>query len=171
MILATMRFADYEWLHNPVSLVITNRLSYGARSPYGENVQISDTRMALRVFSGKGELAGEDCIEQYKRLEELFMSKKKGVLTIPGMNPVYARFSKLSTQGTDIPDLLEYTFEFIQELPQNSGSLWGEYVCKASETLYDIAHKWDVSLEKLVELNPWIRRPDELKEGERMRLC
>lgn len=171
MILATMRFAGYEWLHNPVSLVITNGLSQNRHSLYEENVQVSAQRLDLKVYSGKGELAGGDCIEQYKKLEKLFLSGKKGVLTIPGMEPVYASFSKLEAVGTDTPDLLSYTFEFVQELSAEKSTYPCECECKAFQTLYDIAYEWDIPLERLVELNPQIRRPDELKEGERVRLC
>lgn len=172
MILATMRFAGFEWEHNPVSLKISNELKQTKHTLPQVGERITDSLLGLKVYSGKGELVGKDCITQYRKLEEMFLSGRKGMLTIPGLSPVYACFSSLSVVGETTPDLLTYTFEFIQEqdgteyLAESS-----EHVCAEGETLYDIAFDEGIALEILVELNPQIKRPDELKTGEKVRLC
>lgn len=172
MILATMRFGGYEWEHNPLSLRIEHRRNVSHCILPQSCERILDLGLGCNVISGKGELIGSDCIKKYEQLKKLFQSGKKGVLSVPGVSPIYACFTKLSAEGETAPDLITYTFEFTQTDSDNDSEKRREvYICNEGETLYDIAHECKIPLDKLVALNPQIRRPDELCDKEQVRLC
>ena len=170
MILATMRFAGLEWQYNPLTLKVSHELSHTKRVMPNSAEAVADTVRRVNVISGKGELTGEDCIEQYKELERVFAMGRKGVLTLPGRPPVYAYFTKLYALATDTPELIEYGFEFVEAVAAED-----EKPCfhtgNGSDSLYSIAYEYNVPLEKLVELNPWVKRPDEVIAGKKVRLC
>ncbi len=171
MILSTMRFDGYEWEHNPLSVEISHQriLVYDLLPLVGKDTR--DLGRGCMVVSGKGELYGEDCMEQYSELEKKYLQGKTGVLTIPGIVPLRARFSKLSVLAADAPDLLTYGFEFVEEhsLPNEKNNT--EYICREGDTLFDIAHSFGTTVDELVRLNPYLRRPDELPAGKAVRLC
>lgn len=172
MILPTMRFAGYEWKHNPLSVEVTHTriLQENILPFHGERVK--GLGRQCRVIRGRGELVGSDCIEQYKEIERLFFSGETGILSVPGMMPVRACFSKLSADGGTAPDVLRYSFEFT-EIDSTVPMKYRRrvHVCTGEETLFDIAFDEGVTVDFLVKLNPWVRRPDELGAGEKVRLC
>ena len=46
------------------------------------------------------------------------------------------------------------------------------YIADTDECLWDVSYESRVEIEKLLSLNPWIKRPDEpLKKGRVIRLC
>ncbi|MBQ9742437.1 MAG: LysM peptidoglycan-binding domain-containing protein [Ruminococcus sp.] len=171
MILSTMRFDGYEWLHNPLSVEISHKrvLVCDLLPKVGRDTE--DMGRDCMVVSGKGELYGKDCMEQYSQLEKKYLQGKTGVLTIPGLMPLRARFSRLTVLAADTPDLLTYSFEFVEEhsLPHEKTNT--EYICREGDTLFDIAHSFGTTVDELVRLNPHLRRPDELTAGKAVRLC
>ncbi len=171
MVLATMSFRGYRWQYNPVKLEITNSAQKHQYIVPSHKTRIESLSRKPVVYKGEGEFFGEDCIAKYRELEKIFLEGRKGVLSIPDMPSVYAWFTGLSLVGDTTENLLRYKFEFM-EADTSHGVLQQRFhICNERETLYDIAFDYGVSVEKLVELNPNIRRPDELKTGEQVRLC
>lgn len=172
MIISTMRFKGYAWQHNPLSVEITHRRVQTEHVMPFFGTEVDDMGRRCRVIKGKGELVGVDCIEQYKEIERLFLKGETGVLSVPSLKPMYARFSALSAEGSTAPDMLTYTFEFTEaDSTSDERAKPDVYVCSGKETLFDIAYEADTTVDALVNLNPWVRRPDELSAGERVRLC
>ncbi len=172
MVLAFMRFGDYVWGHNPLSVTIENEmLEYTRIHPRKGEFHYTQGN-GCRVIKGKGELVGKNCHEQYQKLYEMFLKGKTELLSVPGFLPLFARFTHLSVIGDATPDLLKYYFEFTEtESVMSEGSKNPFHIAKLDETLYDISYEESVSIDRLVNLNPQVRRPDILKEGERIRLC
>ena len=171
MVLATLRFRGYSLKYNPIKLEIKNCFEKCSYKLPERGTKVVNVRRVPVVCTGVGEFCGEDCIEQYRELENLFNEGRKGVLALPGMRPYEAWFTSLEFVGDDTKDVLTYRFEFTQadtDSQMHSGEI---HICKEGETLYDIAYEYGVRVENLVKLNPYIRRPDELKAGEQVRLC
>ena len=170
MLLSTMRFAGYSWRHNPLSMNLLHELFVTSTVTPAQGEQIDNVSKRISHVYGKGELVGEDCIEQYRALEKLFAKGQKGVLTLPGMPSFKAYFTKLEVEGQPTPDVLEYSFEFTKA--QDSVDLTQYHrICKEGETLFDIAYDFSTTVDELVRLNPHIKRPDAVKAGERVRIC
>lgn len=171
MVLATLKFRGCSLRYNPIKLQIKNSFRSSRYIVPMGNTSVQSIQPVPVVYTGVGELFGEDCIGQYRELEKVFLEGRKGVLCLPDMIPTQAWFTGLELIGDTKENLLKYRFEFTQadtslQTPQRS-----VHICKEGETLYDIAYEYGVRVEKLVKLNPFIRRPDELRKGEQVRLC
>lgn len=169
MTLWNLRFGDFEWQTNPVELCLENKRTL---SSYTTD---KDTQAAEGVFDevskikGNGEFVGQDCFLRFEALENLYKTKKYGLLTPPGMKPFYAWFTALSLEGDEKPSVLRYSFEFLRASQEKADKK--VHTAKGKETLFDIAHTYSVDLMSLVKLNPNLRRADEIDEGEQVFLC
>ena len=171
MILSTMRFAGQSFKYNPVELKIENKKMHKSSMIPFKGEYSSAGLPRCTVISGRGEFVGEDCIEQYKSLLALYETGSEGVLSIPGLMPVYAYISGVSAVGETTPDLISYTFEFTEKTGVRERKKREFHIVREGETLFDIAYIEGISIESLVRLNPDIRRPDSLVTGEKVRLC
>lgn len=167
-----MRFSGYVWHHNPKALEIKcgkKILKYP--QPFIKEIVQSFYDEPITV-SGSGEFYGEDCLLQYKSLEEVFRKGEKGVLTLPGLSPFYAYFDKLSLKLKPTATLITYSFSFTQVKEQMVAETAPKTVTISKNcTLFDIANEYSVDIEKLVELNKNIMFINELKKGDVIRLC
>lgn len=171
MVLATMSFGNYEWKINPFKIEVVSGVQKNSLSfPFG-NAKVQSVCKKSTVYRGTGEFSGSDCLLQYRELEKLFERGRKEILCVPDMPAVYAWFTSLSLVGDATEDLLRYSFEFVQAEASFGAGMQKYHICKEGETLYDIAFDYGTEMEKLAQLNPCIRRPDELAKGEKVWLC
>ena len=170
MILSTLRFAGYCWPHNPTKIYVDQKLVTDVETTFSEGERVVSAASGIKKVSGEGELVGKECIKEYKALEKLFESRRKGVLCLPGFEPFLAYFTKLTVRGESTPDVLFYTFEFVRDTV-DIGVAPLYHTCKKGETLYDIAYDKGCDVDTLVRHNPSLRFPDELTEGMLLRIC
>jgi prophage DNA circulation protein len=171
MKLVPMRFKGVEWHHNPREISFSceekvNELS----APYGLSY-IQDTGRKNMAVKGEGELLGEDCGEQFKRLLSLFKQGGAGVLAVPKLCTVYAVFESLKVLGYPKPGVLKYSFVFREVMEKTVPVKQSEYTGKAGENLWDVSYITGVDIDSLVLLNTWVKRPDESVENRSVRLC
>jgi len=170
---APMRFCGLSLRHNPEKLTVSGRDHVKEYlSPCCEADSDSLYRELYRI-TGEGELCGKDCMEQYKALERLQLSRRRGKLVLPDRNPLYAYLKELSLIAKPVDDVLAYRFVFVeaQSLRRFVAGTPDAYFAKEGESLWDIAYECGVPIERLVELNPQIPQIDALREGERIRIC
>ncbi|MBQ3264323.1 MAG: LysM peptidoglycan-binding domain-containing protein [Ruminococcus sp.] len=172
MKLAPMRFDGLSMRYNPEKLGISgkNHICEYA-SPCCESDSEKLNRELCRI-SGVGELCGEDCIAQYRKLEKMQISGKRAKLVLPRMQPLYAYLKELELTAKPVDNVLSYRFLFVEALsprPEKTGKEY--YLTAAGESLWDIAYRYDVPIERLVDLNPHIPLIDELDEKVRVRVC
>lgn len=172
MKLSKMRYKGYSWLHNPKEIKITKeQLLKEQHIPY-DTGYMQDLGSKSRVIEGIGQLYGDDCLDQYKALEKLQGEKGSGILSLPNMKPFYAYFKSIGLACDPTPKLVTYKFVFVEDNSgQNNFSRQIFHKVEKGETLWDIAYKYKVDIEKLVSLNPQIKRIDELCEGDSLRIC
>ena len=167
-----MRFNGFSWHHNPKSLTIKSGkkvVRYGV--PHFEEI-VKSFYDELITISGVGELYGEDCFEQYKKIEELYLDGKNGILCLPYLMPMYACFEKLSIEASTTPSVLTYSFSFSQLKKRERGEVsHSELILENDCTLWDVSHKSSVSIDKLIMLNPDIMFINDLKKGQVVKLC
>lgn len=169
---APMRFCGLALSHNPHTLAITDsgnlrEMVSPCCEPDSEGLGLK-----LRAVSGEGEFFGEDCMEQYRRLETLLREQRCGKLMLPQRQPMYAYLRELSLTAEPLDQVVKYRFRFVQaQSPRVDTSGDAYYTTQAEgESLWDIGYRFDVAIGKLVELNPQIPMIDDLKEKERVRL-
>lgn len=170
---APMRFNAVSMRHNPEKLSISgkNRL-HEYLSPCCEADSVSIGK-ELRRITGEGILCGEDCLEQYKTLEGFRNRQTAAKLVLAGMQPMYACLRELSMTAKPEDNVLHYHFEFAEmQSPRRSSRRESYYLTMTEgESLWDIAYLFGTSVEQLTALNPHIPMIDEIREGERIRIC
>ena len=167
-----MSYKDFIFPVNPSLIKISHtRKTTQQKIPYENNI-VSDMGKNCRVIRGEGEFYGENCISTFLRLRSIFENGGGGMLYIPGEKPVYAIFSSLDIIAEDIEGVGKYSFEFTESFEKAVSTDDVSCIADGKSSLWDIAYKYDKSVENLIELNPSVRRPDSIIEsGERVTLC
>ena len=171
MKLVPMRFKGAEWRHNPreISFECTKQVNE-LHAPYGKSY-IQNTGRRNMLIKGEGELYGSDCGEQFARLFSLFKSGGASVLAIPELGTVYAVFEQLKAKGYPKPDILLYSFVFREVMEYETEDRQTSYTAAQGETLWDVSYRFDIVIDRLVALNPQVKRPDENIGGQEVALC
>lgn len=171
MKLVPMRFKGFEWHHNPAEISFEcDKQVNELKSPNGK-AYIQNMERKNMLVKGRGQLFGEDCLEQFDRLFRLFRQGGAGVLAIDKMEPIFAVFESLKISAEPKPDVLEYEFVFREIMNKKQENKQSVYVVKKGETLWDVSYITGIKIDALVMLNPEIKRPDEVCEGFEVKLC
>lgn len=168
----TLRFKEYSFVYNPKELSIENRRNLVEFCvPFLGSI-VQDMGQANTVIKGKGEFIGKNCIEEAKKLQSMIKNSKNGLLFIPDMDPIDAYLYRFDINLENLPGSIEYEFEFWEnkeyskEFLSSQESLY--HIVLSGETLWTIARDYDTTVSDLMKLNPKIRRPDYLEEGQRI---
>ena len=172
MTLVPMKFKGYEWKHNPCEIKFECEKTVNEHiSPY-EKSFVQNMGRKNRTVSGKGELCGEDCIQQFAALWKLFEEGGTGVLAIDCIDPIYAVFESLSVIGEPKPDILTYAFVFREDMEAVKRITPRIHITAEGDCLWDVSYMYDIPVETLVELNKNIKRADEMQyKGMVIYLC
>lgn len=168
-----LRFKGYTFEHNPETIRITSEKNLSRQSVLNSKSAVRETGDNSRVITGEGKFYGENCIYQFMKLFKLKEESGSGILSLPDIKPFYAFFQTLEFSADPTPELISYRFVFREDSSRpNSLEASNEYYeLSEGEDLWDVSYKFAVSIEKLVELNPEIKRPSEVEEGTRVRIC
>ena len=171
MNLVPMRFKGVEWRHNPreISFECSKRVNE-LHAPYGRSY-IQNTGRRCMLIKGEGELYGDDCVEQFAALFGLFKSGGSGVLAIPKLGTLRAELESLKIKGRPRPDVLTYSFVFREVTEHAHDDKPTSYTPENGETLWDVSYRFDIVIDRLIALNPWVKRPDETLDGRAVSLC
>lgn len=174
MNLESMSYKGYTWKYNPKRLEINQVRNIKEHTlPFVGNIY-QDFGNKKRIVKGIGEFFGEDCVEQYNELKTVFDKGGSGYLSIPSINSFLAIFYSLDLVRKSEPNVIEYSFEFWEEIEENTtASLLRDtkyHSVEAGETMWSIAYKYGISVSKLRELNPEIKRPEDLSKIESVKI-
>ena len=192
MLLTPMRYKDYIWPHNPATYSITYERQVAVHKvPFGRYC-MQDLGMNCRVMRGQGEFSGKDAYDEFKKLATVFYGEGPGLLIHPLWQISNAYFTALKLEQEPLPDYVRYSFEFrerfdgyqdaltssAQTPAQISGGtedavpvLPGQektYTVVSGDTLWGVAKRHDVTLEKLLQANPGIKNPNLIHPGDKV---
>lgn len=190
-----MRYKDYIWPHNPrVYTIDFSRALVQNKVPFGF-YYLQNLGRQRRIMRGEGEFAGPDAYQQFGELATVFYDEKPGLLIHPLWQTANAYFVELSLKQEPRPDYVSYTFTFWEDAdyydsrlkqvslaapagqsaapaatsPVGSGSGTTYRVVKG-DTLWGIARRYGIRVERLVALNPQIKNPNLIYIGQEVRL-
>lgn len=168
-----MKYKNFVWPHNPSTIDITvARDLKEAKIPF-KGSSIQDFGQEKRIVSGRGQFFGDDCMAQFERLFLVFKQGGSGYLSLPGIDSFLALFKDLTLTGSSMPNVVNYRFEFWEDLSTNTTELDFQvdfYTVFDGDTLWSIAANFAVSIDTLLALNPSIKSPNQLNAGEKVRL-
>ena len=171
MKLVPMRFMGVQWHHNPKEISFEGDKDVKElKAPFGNSYIQNLGRKNMKI-KGTGELYGTDCLEQFDRLLALFRKGGQGVLAIPKISPIFAVFESVKIIGEPKPDMLTYSFVFREVMEKKQSDLPELCVAGEGDTLWDISYRYGISIDTLVTLNKWVKRPDISLEGKTVKLC
>ena len=194
MNLAPMRYKNYIWPHNPrVYSIDYERVVAENKVPFGR-CQLQDMGMTRRVMRGEGEFVGPEAYYQFGQLATVFYDDGPGLLVHPIWQTANAYFVELRVEQEPRPDYVKYSFAFWErfdpyitairqvaaEKTEGSSGITGSsaaggggeqwHTVERGDTLWELARRYGVSLERLVELNPQIKNPNLIYVGQKVRV-
>lgn len=173
MSLDVMKFKNYIWPHNPSNIDISVKRNLKEFAIPFKGSVIQDYGREKRIVSGSGQFFGDNSIEQFNSLFTLFKQGGQGYLSLPGMDSFLAIFKELNLIELSMTNIVNYSFEFWEDLNFNSLNLDIQnqfYTILDGDSLWTIASKFDISIETLLALNSNIKKPNQLVIGEKVRL-
>ena len=166
MNLMGMRFRNFTWRDNPVSLTVSNTRNVQSTDiPYGVS-RSEEMGRRRRTVAGEGYFSGEGSMALWQALQEVFALPGPGLLQLPGVAPFWALMVSVEVIGAQGRDLIRYSFSFVEWDSKEAYSGSGTRCAKAGESLWNYANQWGISMEVLVKANPGIRDICDLQEGE-----
>ena len=192
MILSPMRFKNFVWPHNPRVYSITYERKIAVHKiPFGRH-HLQSLGQTRRVLRGEGEFVGEGAYDTFKKLATVFYEETPGVLAHPVWMTTTAWFAGLELRQEPRRDYVAYSFEFwevegnagqpelavrpLQSQEEGGGQAGAEsqagawHTVERGDTLWELARRYGVKLERLVELNPGIRNPNLIYPGQKVRI-
>lgn len=184
MNLTPMRFKTYVWPHNPkVYSIDYERKMAVNKTPFGRYF-LQDLGQTNRIMAGEGEFVGEGAYEQFGKLASIFYDSGPGQLVHPLWQTAKAHFVSLRLEQEPRADYVRYSFVFWEDSGQdtavkqvsggkeNTGTdrPAAVHTVVQGDTLWGIARKYGLTLERLMELNPGIKNPNLIRMGEKVKL-
>lgn len=182
MKLSPMRYKNFVWPHNPKVYEMSYKRSVTpVKLPFGGWI-MQDMGKTYRVLTGEGEFVGKNAYAQFKKLAEVFEQGGTGVLMHPVWQMTKAIFVSLTLAEEPRENYVKYTFEFwedaektgafkvipkVDQSQQNSAAAGTarSYTVVKGDTMWGIAARNNMSLTRLIALNPQIKNPNLIYPG------
>jgi len=171
---AVMRFGGFLLDHNPKTLKVKRKKSLVKQSLNNGESRAAAVKDSDVIITGTAELYGDSCFEEYAQLLSLKFQNKVQILAIPGVGAFSAVLTELILLAEPKHGVISLEFRF----DTVCGTSDCTPISKAKtttvqhgESLWDIAYRCGVQIEKLAELNPIISDVFDLSEGDELILC
>lgn len=172
MILSPMRFKGNIWQYNPQTIrLLSHKEIVENKIPYSDSILHNFGRIA-RIVKGEGCIYGDDCFARFDSMWKLYLKNTSGVLSVPEFVTMKAVFSSLEIVGEATDKLIGYTFTFIEDMDtENEIPVVETHRAIKGQSLWDVGNIYEIAVENLLKLNPDIKHPFDIKEGDEIRLC
>lgn len=167
-----MRFAGISLSHNPKELTVKRNKNVPQRRLLSGRNESGFALCAGDTISGKGELFGENCASDLDLLESIREKNQPAPLVVPCFGAFMAVLTELSLEAQPRGNYAAVSFVFTAVQPESRPEIRTDqyFTVNGVSTLWDVAYQFGADINKLVELNPHIRKIMILEEGERVRL-
>ncbi len=125
---------------------------------------------APAVIRGSGVFTGGGAADDFRRLRAEYLSGGSGVLILGAYGSLDAVFRTLTCTGRQ-GDSVGYDFEFVEFPVTRTQASGVTHTARAGETLWEIARRYGVPVERLMALNPHLRTPGDLSPGQEVFVC
>lgn len=167
-----MSFKSFTWPHNPKNIEIS--MFSNSKTYYlpGLGPYIQSLGENYRIVTGCGEFFGPDAIANFEELSSISRENSVGKLFIPPITSMSAYLTEFSITAKSAPDLISYKFKFIESVTKSSDCPIdcknNSYTLSDNENLWNVSHKFKISIEQLLRNNPSIPDPYSTIPGQRI---
>ncbi len=168
-----LRFSGVEMSHNPKTLKITRSKKVESVGLVGGKNRLRSISDNISKISGTGEIYGLNCFSVYEELMRLCFTNRAGVLSVPKLGTFRAVLEDISVLAEPRENFLSVAFVFrMVSGTDDPKKIMPEQFVEpiGGESLWDISYRYNVPIEKLVLLNPQIRRLFNLNGCGKVRL-
>lgn len=163
-------FRDFVFPVNPQSLEIRDGDRVRALSLAQDGWWLGEKGPQPSAVTGSGTFTGTEALRDFDCLRTEYLRGGSGVLILGGYRSMDAVFRSLACTGRQ-GNSVGYSFEFVEYPVEKSVAEKVVHLVSAGETLWDISDRYGIGIERLMTLNPSIPAPEDLVEGEEVRLC
>ena len=93
------------------------------------------------------------------------------MLAIPKLGSLRAEFESLKIKGISQARRADLQLCFPRGDGARARTSPTAYTPKSGETLWDVSYRFDIVIDRLVALNPWVKRPGRELDGREVALC
>lgn len=167
--MTNMRFGTFQWTVNPIEI----RVQGGRRVREGlfPAPALWEDGPALRSVSGRGFFTGPEAASHFTALHARMEAGGADTLLLPEYGPMRAVLTELKLLRGSLR-LIEYAF-FFRECPARKQSVpcaEPSALLGRDETLWRLAARLSIPIERLLACNPEIADPWSAGEGTEVRL-
>lgn len=164
-----LMFGEHCFWQNPQKLTVSRGLKTERYTYLDGFTGLFITQGEPCIVCGEGIILGENADDEFLKIYSLLESGKARTLLIFGCMPITAVISSLKRLTAPGGNFVRYEITFT-ELPKRKIGL--RLKCRESavvqrdESLWNIAVKYEIPVEKLMELNPQVASPYSVTEGQ-----
>lgn len=169
----TMRFSGLTLHHNPSKIEVLDVSELSENLIIGGVPFVCGSGANAAVVRGEGVFYGANAFEQYLDLRDLYKNGTAGALSLSGVRPFYAFLAKLGLKCMPVDDVVEYSFTFLEApnlVPKENSTAPLFRIAEEGQDLWDISVITGISVDTLVMLNPQLKSPCEVSQGDKIRI-
>ncbi len=168
MHLMKMKYKDFEFPLNPSVIKVKHSRNITENPIIDSDSAVYNISKNASVISGEGSFFGEKAFHYASELERLSKSNSSGWLFTPNGGCFNAYLKEVTIKSDAKRNEVFYTFTFIENCNHKKNQKDIEFVyARKDENLFDIAHRCDVPIEKLLELNNR-KNPFDISAGDKV---
>lgn len=164
-------FKSFVWPNNPKNINISIVKNSNTYHLPGLGPFMQQIGKDYKIICGSGEFFGKNALNQFNQLSKLYTeSSLSGKLLIPPIEPINAYFCELYITEQSNPEIIAYKFKFIedtnniiQNIKNNHTKSNRAYYLKNNETLWDVANKFNISIDYVLNLNKNLSNPYDVE--------
>lgn len=167
--MTSMRFGPFSWPINPIEIRVED--GRHTREALFPAPSLQEDGPLLRSVSGRGFFTGPDAAAQFATLHALLSKGGAEILTLPEYGPMQAVLTELTLLRGSMR-MVEYAFSFRESPAEYKSAPCEEptVLLKEGETLWHLAARFSIPIERLLALNPEIPEPWSVGAGEEVNI-
>lgn len=170
MIHALLRYKSFVFDKNPAEITFKGEKILNTEHIPFSGSFLRENGAKPKIIKSSGSFSGENRLNRSLEIQKLFDKGGDGMLFLSDLPPVNAVMSSLSVYEKSGSTDIFYDIEFY-EVPAEKEEIGEKYItAKESDSLWSISAKYNIDIEKLLELNPLCIDPWDVSEGGKIRI-
>lgn len=170
MIHALLRYKSFVFDKNPAEITFKGEKILNTEHIPFSGSFLRENGAKPKIIKSSGSFSGENRLNRSLEIQKLFDKGGEGMLFLSDLPPVNSVMSSLSVYEKSGSTDIFYDIEFY-EVPAEKEEIGEKSItAKEGDSLWSISAKYNIDIEKLLELNPLCIDPWDVSEGGKIRI-